>query len=175
MSWYCHMSLHNKIQSFGFRVFSRWWAILTSQPIQRRTSHLLFVPKYETHSLKVIREHRWAHAFLEGHVSDAFSPFITVTGSSIWGLSRLIPITVAKFSTFILFTLECSCTSNKKLPNEKRHDQHQIQVRLVSGGLCVIWMYSKVLKDIVGLSNYGTPSLECPIMLCVPASTHRQT
>lgn len=58
---------------------------------------------------------------------------------------------------------------------KQRHDQHQIQVRLISGGLCVIWMYSKVLEDVVGLSNYGTPSLECPIMLCVPASTHRQT
>lgn len=44
-----------------------------------------------------------------------FSPFIMVKGSSIWGLSRLIPITVAKFSTFILLTLEWSCTSNKNL------------------------------------------------------------
>lgn len=44
------------------------------------------------------------------------SPFITVMGSSIWGLSRLIPITVARFSTFILFTDDFSCTSNKNLP-----------------------------------------------------------
>lgn len=49
------------------------------------------------------------------------SPFITAMGSSIWGLSRLIPITVAKFSTFILFTLEFSCTSNKKLKNSTQH------------------------------------------------------
>lgn len=31
----------------------------------------------------------------------------------------MIPITVAKFSTLILFTLEFNCTSNKNLQNKK--------------------------------------------------------
>lgn len=129
---------------------SKWYNFSQDWFIWANTLLSLVVAQYIYH------KHSWNWGLLRWtktgtSVSSVSSPFITVIGSSIWGFSRLMPITVAKFSTFILFTLECSCTSNKNLKNKRSRNQMQDSMyqteRLISKqcwgdepeGLCRIW------------------------------------
>lgn len=50
---------------------------------------------------------------------ESLLPLIMIAGSSIWGLMRFTPITVARLSTLILLTLEFSCISCRNLPESK--------------------------------------------------------
>lgn len=57
---------------------------------------------------------------------ESLLPLIIVAGSSILGLMRFTPITVARLSTLILLTLEFNCISCRNLPESKgKHFQSE--------------------------------------------------
>lgn len=50
---------------------------------------------------------------------ESLLPLIIIAGSSILGLMRFTPITVARLSTLILLMLEFNCISCRNLPESK--------------------------------------------------------
>lgn len=59
------------------------------------------------------------HVLLCQLFQESLLPLIIIAGSSILGLMRFTPITVARLSTLILLTLEFNCISCRNLPESK--------------------------------------------------------
>lgn len=81
----------------------------------------LLVSKMEMHIIMRVKTRRIsAHRVpLCQLFQESLLPLIIIAGSSILGLMRFTPITVARLSTLILLTLEFNCISCRNLPECK--------------------------------------------------------